>query len=131
MGIDTDGTMKHENIQSGAEQALEANREVMRRGLGEDGAYVPDPDRIIPPARQDTVMAADAALSAEYSRRHGQHVGAFEADFTTPAEDAEVDEIEVMARGRTVMFWGGIVRVINRMRKAEARVAELEARDSV
>ena len=90
MGIDTDGTMKHENIQT--------NEEVMRRGLGEQ-----------------------------------EHVGtvamppyAFE-DYETPATDEEVAEIEELARKRGTMYWPQLVRTINRMRKAEARVAELEA----
>ena len=34
--------------------------------------------------------------------------------------DEEIKEIEILARSRGIFHWGGIVRIINRLRKAEA-----------
>jgi L-lactate utilization protein LutC len=54
-------------------------------------------------------------------------------DTTTPATDRELVQIEGKARATTVMHWPELVRMINRLRQAEAerdRLRELtEARD--
>jgi hypothetical protein len=47
-------------------------------------------------------------------------------DTTTLATDRECVEIEAKARATTVMHWPELVRVFNRLRAAETRIAALE-----
>lgn len=48
------------------------------------------------------------------------YVGGIDQDTETVATDEEIKEIEILARSRGIFHWGGIVRIINRLRKAEA-----------
>jgi hypothetical protein len=49
-------------------------------------------------------------------------------DTTTPATDRELVEIETKARAGTVMHWPELVRLINRLRVAEADLTAARAR---
>jgi hypothetical protein len=76
---------------------IQTNEEVMRAGMGED-----------------------------------EHVGVvkvtgFDDDYETAATDDELEQIEKMARSRGVMHWAGLVRIINRLRRAEASRDRLRA----
>jgi phosphatidylserine/phosphatidylglycerophosphate/cardiolipin synthase-like enzyme len=46
-------------------------------------------------------------------------------DTETIATDRELVEIETKARANTVMHWPELVRIINRLRKAEAEIERL------
>lgn len=47
------------------------------------------------------------------------YMGGIDQDTETVATDEEIKEIEILARSRGVFHWAGIIRIINRLRRAE------------